>query len=467
MLAPAVTAVRRWVEHRFAKSSIKRLSFVVSLLSCLSAGSILLFSVFATAFHDQLGLSYSDCNTIASMSALAMYAPNAALGFAADAYGPPLLSVVAVVLFFPAYAGLAVLVASMEDGVIVSKYCLGTCFALVGIATSALYFGSVLTCAKIYPHSKGMAISLPVTCFGFSSLLGSQLMKRFHNPDGSLDLHKVFWFFAWLYLVIGAMSFVACSVVMAEQDVIFDEIMVMPSPETTPAPYGVDGTTTTTETEESPLLPQRSIEPKHHRARFIAFLKDESTWLLMVTLILSIGPMESFQNNLGSILKIRGGNLPDQVSVMAAASTAARLVMGAASDYLSSPSSPVQICRVWLVIIALITACIGQLAVVGYQGDFSPVSVVNGVGYGSMFTLFPALACEVWGVDFFGTSWGTFMIAPAVGSVVFSLFYGHEMDQGIGLAHYFSITSVSLFASAVLLLITWKVLWRKRRFDVF
>lgn len=452
MVATIYAGIRRNLERRYSHETLKKGAFIVSLILCLLAGSIILFSVFATAFHDELGLSYLDCNTVALFAALAMYAPNAFLGFAADTYGPPVLCAIALILFWPSYLVLAVLVDKMELGAVINIYWLAACFSLIGMATLALYFGSVLTCAKIYPQSKGFAISLPVTCFGLSLLLGSQLMKRFTRPDGSLQLSKVFWMFAWLYLGVGIMSFLACSVVVAEQEVIFEEMVT----DVTPPPD-----------EETPLVPQRLIEPKHHKQRLVTFLKDPLMWLMMVLLISLIGPLELFQNNLGSIVKKRHANLTDQVLVMAAASTVARLVSGAGSDYLSLPSRRYPICRVWFLAVALLIASVGQAAVVTTAGDFSPVLLLNGVGYGLIFTLFPTLACEVWGVDFFGTSWGTFMIAPAVGTIAYSMYYGHEMDLGIGLEKYFSVALVSLLVSAVVLVITWRVLWAPRGFRLF
>lgn len=474
--------VRQYMARRFDRATIKRISFAISLVSCLSAGLILLYLLFATTFHDNLGLSYRDCNTIAALLAVAMYAPNAALGYVADAHGPPLLLVVLILFFCPLYLVLAKLVHRMQLGEEPHVFWLGICFAFIGLATLALYFGLLLTCAKIYPNSKGMAISLPVTCFGLSLLLGLQMLKQdyFRLHYGGLDLAKVFGFFAWLYLVMGALNFIACSIVMAEQLVIFDEIMVShsPSPVTTrdasPEPSQtivVCDSEPLAASEELPLLPQRLaarlIEPKHHRERFVAFLNDRSMWLMMVVLILLIGPLELFQNNLGLIVKYLGANLPDQVSVMALASTLSRLLMGASSDWLSSDNRRFPICRVWLVAASLVVACIGQVGVVTWPGEFSPVSFVNGVGYGSVFTMFPTLACEIWGVDFFGTSWGTFMLAPALGLMVYSLAYGREMDLGLGFSRYFAFTLTSLLLSAVLLILTWKFMWKPRGFALF
>ena len=74
-------------------------------------------------------------------------------------------------------------------------------FCFIGLATSSLYFSSLITCARICPDHKGLAISLPITCYGLSALLGAQILKLpyFHRHD-VLDLEVVFLFlhgFIW------------------------------------------------------------------------------------------------------------------------------------------------------------------------------------------------------------------------------------------------------------------------------
>ena len=134
------------------------------------------------------------------------------------------------------------------------------------------------------------------------------------------------------------------------------------------------GVTPDEETALLELTPTGSLEPPNHRQRFVLFVKDPSAWILLVSLILNIGPMESYQNNLSSILKhTNGADLPNQVSIMAAST--ARLLLGVLSDYLSK-----YVCRVWLLVVVI---------VVGVAGQMSETSaILNGVSYGacSLFT---------------------------------------------------------------------------------
>lgn len=427
--------IKSYLSTHIALDNLKVLAFLISLLSCLVAGSILLFSLYTSSFHDVLGLSYLQINLIASLSALGMYFCLPVLGYLADSYGPALLSLFLIWFFCPSYFVNSYLVSSKSESVV--GFCV--CFCLIGLATSSLYFSSLITCARIYPDHKGLAISLPITCYGLSALLGAQILKLpyFHHHE-NLDLQVVFLFFAWLYLVVGIASFVSSSIVIVELELLFNV-----------------ATTPDEETALLELTPTRSLEPPNHHRRFIEFLKDPSAWILLVSLILNIGPMESYQNNLGSILKhTNGADLPNQVSIMAASSTGARLLLGVLSDYVSE-----YVCRVWILVVVIM---------VGVVGQFSQSSaILNGVSYGGMFTIYPTIVASIWGIDIMGSTWGSFMVAPAVGSVIFSMFYGRNADSCSDcLLHYFYTTAGAMIISCIFVLVAWKI-WYAKGFTRF
>lgn len=437
-------SIKKYLSRHVALENLKKLAFLFSLLSCLVAGSILLFTLYTASFHDLLGLSYLQINSIASLSALGMYFCLPVLGYLADSYGPALLSLFLIWFFCPSYFVNSYLVNLRVTSIY--GYCITFCF--IGLATSSLYFSSLITCARIYPDHKGLAISLPITCYGLSALIGAQLLKLpcFHK-EGYLDLKVVFLVFGWLYLFVGVISFIASSIVIVELELLFNIA----------APEEIDSTDDDDD-EETPLLEltrTRSLEPPNHHQRFIKFLKDPSAWILLGSLILNIGPLESYQNNLSSILKHSNhANLSDQVSLMAASSTAARLILGVLSDYLSK-----YICRVWLLIFIIVVGIIGQLT--------ETSALLNGASYGGMFTLYPTIVASIWGIDIMGSTWGSFMIAPAAGSVLFSMVYGKNADScATCLSRYFYLTASSLGLSCTLILISWR-LWYKRGFKKF
>lgn len=482
--------IRRKLSKRYHLDHLKKLAFAIALATCLLLGLIMLFSLYALSLHNTVGLTYTEINVIVLLSAVGMYLCLPVLGYLADCYGPALLLLILIWAFCPAYFVNALLVSlvrlhHLEEpfaqlnkmGILVMAFS----FCFIGLATSSLYFSSLLTCAKIYPDHKALAISLPVSCYGVSSLIGAQLMKvPYFHVEGSrdLDLEKVFMFFAVLYLFMGALNFVSNSIVSIETEIIFgDEEPQIPDSE---APTPADSIAENGN-EDSTLLPQRSnIEPVDHKARYIRFLKDKSAWALLLSLLLNIGPMESFQNNLGLIIESTTGGkgvLADQVSVTALLSTVIRLLVGVVADYISSPKRRYPVCKVWLMIAFIAVGIVAQIAII--QGvSFTSISVLSGICYGGLFTIYPTVIASVWGVDLMGSTWGLFMVAPAIGSILYSLLHGEEMDRCRNrgnydhgsdgcLVHYFEITGVSLCLSLVFVLVAWRVFWYRRGLKVF
>ncbi|KAM9898178.1 hypothetical protein OXX69_009988 [Metschnikowia pulcherrima] len=460
--------IRHTLAARYDLVHLKRWAFAIALVSCLSSGSIMLFSLFSSALHHSVGLTYTQINLIVSFSAVGMYLCLPVLGYLADCYGPALLSLISIWAFCPAYFANAVVVRASGDTEVLSSgrvAALAASFCLIGLATSSLYFSSLLTCAKIYPDKKGLAISLPVSCYGVSSLLGAQILKLryFQLSDGILDLYKVFMFFSVLYLFVGALNLVSNSIVTLEQDVVFGENEpLLAELERDPEPS---------------LTPQRSaVEPAHHRERYVKFLKDKSAWILLATLFFSVGPLESFQNNLGSIIEATAGtrtHLSDQVSIIAASSTGIRLFIGVVIDYVSSEKRRYPLCKVWFLLALMCVGIVAQIAPL-FSLNFTAISVLNGVCYGGLFTAFPTVVASIWGVDLMGSTWGSFMVAPAFGSITFSLLHGYRMDVcaadagALGcLDQYFRLTAACFCIALALVAFAWRGIWWRRGMRCF
>lgn len=461
--------IKNFLEKRYDLVHLKRWAFVIALVSCLSLGSIMLFSLFARSLHNAVGLTYTQINFIVSLSAVGMYLCLPVLGYLADKYSPALLTLISIWAFCPAYTVNAYLVKISGDFGAQTELdsrnlvIMAVSFCFIGLATSSLYFLSLLTCARIYPNHKSMAISMPVTCYGISSLIGSQIMKLnyFKVPElPDLDLYRVFRFFAVLYLVVGVLNFVANSIVTIEQEVIFGDQEPLLAP---------DSDSDTSDLDLEPLRSLRlTIEPVDHRARYVRFLKDKSAWVLLVSLVLNVGPLESFQNNLGLMVDlVTDGAMPvaDQVSWVAALSTCIRLFIGVIADWILSPERRYPVCKVWFLLAVTLLGAAGQLAAL-YAPTFTPVSVLSGLSYGGLFTIYPTIIASIWGVDMMGSTWGSFMVAPAIGSISFSLLYGRQMDLCGGSAgcldNYFRFTAICLVSSCGFILFAWRGMWWRR-----
>lgn len=468
--------IKRYLSHHISGHNLRIISFIISLLACLSLGSIMLFSLYSPALNQMMKFTYLQINFVASLSAIGMYLSLPVLGYLGDMYGPPILSIISIWFFCPSYLISSIVISSNTSHEFhsVYLYLLGMCFCSVGLATSSLFFSSLLTCAKIYPDKKGLAISLPIGCYGLSTLIGGQILRMDIFQDQKnrvLNLFKVFKFFTILYLVIGVLNFVANSIVSMESEVIFID-------ENSPLVEGED------EGEETPLIPQRShrsLEPVNHKQRYKKFLRDKSAWLLLISLIINIGPLEAYQNNLSSIISKsnESSNLSNQVSLMALSSTVIRLGFGGLSDYLSNPTRKYPISKVWLLCMIIIMGSVGQFMLTqSYDQNsyfsFNLISFLNGGSYGGLFTIYPTIVASIWGIDIMGSTWGSFMVAPAIGSIIFSLLFGRLMDinckasEGATcLKPYFITTGVALSVSLVIVLFVWRVIWWKRGFRLF
>lgn len=467
--------------------AIKNIAFAMSLLTCLCASSVLLFSFFSTSLHETYKISYLDVNLIASCSSIGLYLFLPILGYLGDCYGPSLLALILGLLFVPSYLVNANIVSNLNysDAQRSHIYWFGLSFFFIGLATSSLYFLCLLTCAKIYPERKGLAISLPVTCYGMSSLIGSQVLKlSSFNPNGVLDIKKAFIFFSILYSFVCLLNFVSCYVVTFDYHILMndhghvahtdDEEQSLLNPEDSNE-FGAASSFYDEETLS--LVPQRSeIEPLNHKQRYVNFLKDHSTWLLMISLILNIGPLESFQNNIGPILTVsrqaqESSSLSDQISVWAAASTASRILVGWLSDFMLSSQRKHPICRVHILSLSVFMGIIGVSIILIRLISFSFTSALVGSSYGALFTVYPTIVASVWGVDIMGSTWGTFMVAPALGSISYSILFGHTVDSGRSNGSlsdaYFYFVCISLFASAILVVASWRIFWFKRGLAIF
>ncbi|OBA21482.1 MFS general substrate transporter [Metschnikowia bicuspidata var. bicuspidata NRRL YB-4993] len=464
--------IKTGLAARYDLVHLKRWAFMIALLSCLSLGSIMLFSLFLLALHHAVGLTYTQINLIVSFSAVGMYLCLPVLGYLADCYGPALLSIISIWAFCPAYFVNAAVVRALENSPSAaadlsrgSVFAMAASFCFIGLATSSLYFSSLLTCAKIYPDHKGLAISLPVSCYGVLSLLGSQILKLdyFHASRDILDLYKVFMFFSVLYFFVGILNLVSNLIVSIEQDVIFnDSEPLLSAMELGPEPA---------------LTPQCSaVEPPHHRERYASFLRDKSAWILLVALFFSIGPLECFQNNLGLIIEATAGpsvQLSDQVLVIAALSTAIRLFVGVMIDWVSSEKRRYPVCKVWFLLALMAVGIAGQIMPI-FSSRFSVIALLNGICYGGLFTAFPTVVASIWGVDLMGSTWGSFMVAPAFGSITFSLLHGYSMDLcasdsgALGcLDRYFKLTASCFCIGMVLIAVVWRGFWWRRGMKCF
>lgn len=381
-------------------------------------------------------------NLIGSFVAIGTYLPLPLLGYLADQHGPVLLAALSLFFFVGGYS---LALYAYYHHLIHWVMCFA--FMLIGSATSSLYFSCLLTCAKIYPHYKGLSISAPVTCYGLSSLLLSQLLKLDWFQAGTLlDLGTTFKFFIIVYVVVGLFSWLSSTMVTIEKDIVFEEM--------------------------TPLLsnPANAVSEK-----FTHFTKDHTTYLMLFSFFLIIGPLEMFITNMGSLVQVVSGenNVPTQVSMHSAFSTLARILLGGFSDVLASPKRRFPVCRINVLAAAIILGALSNYFMLISFRDFRLVAALSGTCYGTVFTLFPTVVAQIWGIEILGTSWGMFMISPASGSVTYGLlyakFYGMYCisSETNCESDMFTIIIIGMLLGLAIVWYCWKAVWCKRGFVCF
>lgn len=467
-------------------------AFVLALVCCGCANSITLFSMFAPGFQHQLGYSLLEINNISIAASLGMYLPVPILGYIADRKGPGILAIVSIVLFTPAYYISALLSDPSSPEEAASNYRLLTAaFAFIGTGTSALYFSGVITCARVFSKSPGLAISTPVAFYGLSSLWQSQVIQRFFfTQDGEIKLSQSFKFFAILYFFTGCISFAGTRIGGVTGGSQETEVVAGEPLEEGVTTDGALKPSTSDEEAELGTIAESFEDMIYKRHETVGqFLQDHTAWVLFAAFVLSSGPLEMYLNNIGMILSTepKAPTVSTHVSLFSAFSTIARLSMGVVSDFLQDKISRPTLFAAVLYATAVIhyLTASGLFTIVENAKYFFVSSSSNGFAYGTVYTLTPTIIACTWGVENLGTHWGLFIIGPAIGSSGFGFLFARIYDAAsssvsnlfhaaagdtvrscTGLACYkltFLITGSSILVSGLLISLVWLFAWKPSR----
>jgi MFS family permease len=207
-------------------------------------------------------------NAVSTASELGMYLPVPVFGFICDQYGPAKLSLMSTSFFGPGYALAAAAYANNWDYKIMV-----VAFGLIGMGSSAMYFSGITACAKAIQGRRGLALAMPIACFGLSSLWEAQLVTYlFTGPDSILQVEKVFAFFSIAMPLVGMLGFLGLS------------------------PLDINR-------EDSVSTESEDLDDKgFFNSETMAFLKDRTMWAFATGVFLVTGPGEAFINNVFFLL---------------------------------------------------------------------------------------------------------------------------------------------------------------------
>lgn len=509
----------------------------------LCAGSITSFSLYGARFLTDLHYTQFRVNAVSITAELAMYLPVPFFGYLCDRYSPPPLSLLASALFGFGYLLAAYTYKSgppldaKPDGQGWPFGVMIIAFIGIGAGTSCMYLSAVATCAKNFATAKyrGFMLAVPIAAFGLSGMWESQvgahlLYERLPNGEkGDLDVFKYFVFLAGTLIGVGLLGTIGLQIV-DEEELIEHGVEVLErsglldesefyhdSRAPTPVNYGTidvdhssDSDTVSDDDSEAYLTLSESqvIKQREEKSRLKkkkwwllnhathTFLTDRTMWLLAAGFFLLTGPGEAYINNLGTIIPTLtpkhyfdvtsppAGRASTHVSIIALASTFARLFTGTLSDLFAPPSEPeippearttfsrlvLLLPSAVLLLFAFLTLALPFLTP-STPSLFLLCSGLLGLGYGASFSLVPIIISVVWGAENFATNWGVVAMMPAGGAAVWSLVYSagySDASDSTGectgyacFAFWAWGCSVSVGAAIVLWCLAWRT-WRQR-----
>lgn len=447
--------IRKFLKEKFTEDQIRYMSFTLSLLTCLVDANVTVFSLFTTSMINELGYTQIDINIISGYMLVGLYLTLPVLGYLADAHGPVLLAIIGGLLT-PGYYLASIIFRNRIKG----TYLMATIFFFIGMGTSSSYFSSLLTCARVFPDRKGLGISLPVSFYGVSTFLLAWILnfKVFKNDEGgNIDVEKVFKFLSLLYLIVFFVNWISSVVVSIEKEIIFAKLFKEEEEEAAESGNirnfdendrlleNLQGETI----EEVGLINGGGIiKEEIHEDKFKKFLKDPSMKLVIISLFCISGPLEIFISNLGSIVKeVFQGDETDiskQISIFSITSTISRLSIGLINEKYSSIKN-----NVTIIYFAMIITIVGfQMIYINKILNFDIISCLIGIGYGTIFTIYPTLTANIWGIEMLGSTWGLFLSAPAIGSIVFGMIYAIGFDK-VGVFNIFGMMSLVVLGGGV------------------
>lgn len=379
--------------EKMKKEIIRYTSFAWAIVNCLGAGGITAYSLYGPLFQKRLHYTQLQVNGVSITAELALYLFVPFWGLLCDRVGPAIPSLLSGVFFALGYLLAAFAYKSgpppSHGGDGWPYWVMILAFIPIGNATSLMYLSAVTTCAKNFGRGKykGIALALPIGCFGLSGMwqsqVGSQLLYE-PNPDGSkgdVDVHRFFLFLGVYLLASGIIGFFLLQVVGEEEliDEAVDELEqsgLLDSSDyfqrlTDSGRHGygtVENGERRLSVEEVDDLRRKAEESRQRRLEeqrkktwllneeTRRFLADSTMWWLAAGFFLVTGPGEAFINNLGTIIgtlyppleaPLDDGSMTQtsaatHVSIVAITSTLARIITGTITDLVAPTSSPHQ-----------------------------------------------------------------------------------------------------------------------------
>ncbi|KAF8936216.1 major facilitator superfamily domain-containing protein [Dissophora ornata] len=458
-------------------------SFIAACAVAIVSGTPYLYATYANQLTSKLALTALQSNIVAAGVHYGLFLSGPLFGRLVDDRGPKTVGLFAAGLLMIGYAGLAL----TYSGVFYS-FGFFTAFAflaLVGMGSQAGYMTAVSTNAHNFHSARGLAMAVPIALFGLSALLFAQINNYFYKDDTQ----------AFLLLVskaIGAtilISILFLNVFPAQSGSKDLEATVEPTSASFSASTLqqdsdelVDDVAEEhrrrTQERERLLRPDTPTTPsavsRHHLSGLNLFRKAHVPQMLLLSVILLSGPGLMYVTNAGNIIRsIYRDHMEDpsvpptaeellrlqqlqnyHVSLISLCSCLGRFSVGLMSDLGKRGRGQWWgISRIGFMLYAGVCVWLGQTfgANVSDIGDLDKVSILVGLGYGSVFGVAPTIVSEWFGVSNFGSNWGWISVGNAIGGQVFNLVFGSLYDKEAQHEHTLQCFGVECFHTSFVL----------------
>lgn len=444
-------------------------SVVAATAISLACGTNYAYSAWAPQFAEKLQLSATQANVIGTAANLGMYASGIPMGIITDRKSPRLATVIGMLSLGLGYYPIR---SAYVNGVGSMSVALISFFSfLTGVGSCAAFQGALKTATLNWPTHRGTATAFPLAAFGLSAFFYT-MIAGFAFPGDTAGF--------LLLLAIATSSLVLVSIpflqvvdhqkgtdytaVPTSQRTRRDSNLLhrtksngskysnssIPRPEPTPDNQREDDSD-----ESSSLLSvpgdiideiEDDIQSQAtHRSQRIDvtgldLLSKIQFWQLWVLMGLLTGVGLMTINNIGHDVQALWNHFDQSadkdfvahrqlmhVSILSVFSFLGRLSSGISSDIIVKK---LHMSRFWCAGVSATIFMLGQIFAIRIENPHYlwTVSSLNGLAYGVLFGVFPALVVDTFGPNGFAVNWGFMTMAPVVSGNIFNLFYGAVYD---------------------------------------
>ncbi|KAI1319347.1 hypothetical protein EDD11_004213 [Mortierella claussenii] len=446
-------------------------SFLAACAVALVSGTPYLYSTYANQLTTKLSLTAIQSNIVAAGVHYGLFLSGPLFGRLVDDRGPKIVGLLAAGFLMTGYAGLALTYSGVFSafGFLAAFLFL----ILVGMGSQAGYMTSVSTNAHNFQSARGLAMGVPIACFGLSALLFAQINNHFYKDDTQAFLLLVAKAIGGTILI--SVIFLAVFPGGERDDVRDAEAAAAIAHE---HDHGDNDGEEESEERRRTLERERllTVRPTadsavpHPRplSGFQLFATTHVAQLLFLSILFLSGPGLMYVTNAGNVIRsIYRGNMIDpskppteddlirlqqlqnyHVSLISLCSCLGRISVGVMSDVGKRGNGRWWgITRVGFLLYAGGCVWLGQTFGAGVNdiSDLAKVSILVGLGYGSVFGVAPTIVSEWFGVSNFGTNWGWISVGNAIGGQFFNLAFGMLYDNEARHEHTLQCFGVECF----------------------